>query len=267
MTLGRLRFASCLAPSVRPMYEAVAASVGERLGVETELVECDDYERYFAAEEDDVHFVCSVPYIVSADRGDGTVEVLVAPVLAGDRYEGRPIYFSDVIVRHGSPFRSFEDLRGSSWAYNEPLSHSGYWTTLYRLATMGETGKFFGRAVDAGFHQTAIEMVRAGDVDASAIDSQVLEVALRDDPSLAEDLRVIEALGPSTIQPVTVARRLRPDVREAIREALLEMHDDPAGRRALGLGLVERFVAVDDASYDDIRRMRATCLAAGLTEL
>jgi hypothetical protein len=63
------------------MYEAVAAYVGERLGVATELVECDDYDRYLAAEEDDVHFVCSVPYIVSADRGDGTVEVVAAPVL------------------------------------------------------------------------------------------------------------------------------------------------------------------------------------------
>jgi ABC-type phosphate/phosphonate transport system substrate-binding protein len=37
-----------------------------------------------------------------------------APVPAGDRYAGRPIYYSDVIVRHGSPISCLEELRGRS---------------------------------------------------------------------------------------------------------------------------------------------------------
>ena len=71
----------------------------------------------------------------------------------GDRYGGRPIYFSDVIVHRDSPFRSFLDLRGHSWAYNEPLSHSGYGITRYHLLELGETGGFFSEVVEAGFHE------------------------------------------------------------------------------------------------------------------
>jgi phosphonate transport system substrate-binding protein len=37
-----------------------------------------------------------------------------APVPAGDRYAGRPIYYSDVIVRHDSPISCLEELRGRS---------------------------------------------------------------------------------------------------------------------------------------------------------
>jgi phosphonate transport system substrate-binding protein len=37
-----------------------------------------------------------------------------APVLAGDRYAGRPIYYSDVIVRHDSPISCLEELNGRS---------------------------------------------------------------------------------------------------------------------------------------------------------
>jgi hypothetical protein len=44
-----------------------------------------------------------------------------------------------------------------------------------------ETSGFFGEVVEAGFHETSIRMVAAGDVDASAIDSQVLAIAMRDD--------------------------------------------------------------------------------------
>ncbi len=113
-----------------------------------------------------------------------------------------------MIVHRDSPFRSFLDLRGRSWAYNEPLSHSGYGITRYHLVELGETHGFFGEVVEAGFHETSMRLVAAGEVDASAIDSQVLAVALRDDPSLARSLRIVDALGPSTIQPVAVSKRV-----------------------------------------------------------
>lgn len=262
-----LRFASCLAPNVLPMYEAVAAFVGDRLGVSVTIEECDDYERWERADRDDVHFVCSLPYVEIARHGTPPVEVIAAPVLEGERYGGKPVYFSDVIVAPDAPFQSFADLKGASWAYNEPRSHSGYGITRYTLVRMGETDGFFGEIVEAGFHQDAIRWVAEGRIDASAIDSQVLEVELRDHPELAGKIRVIESLGPSTIQPVTVARRLPAQLRREIQMALLEMGDHPASREVLRLGLVERFVPADDASYADIRQMLEACEAAGFMEL
>jgi phosphonate transport system substrate-binding protein len=249
------------------MYEAVATFVGDRLGVRVTIEQCDDYERWERADQDDVHFVCSLPYVALARRGTSPVEVIAAPVLEGERYGGKPVYLSDVIVARDAPFRSFADLKGASWAYNEPQSHSGYGITRYTLVRMGETNGFFGRVIEAGFHQDAIRMVAAGEVDASAIDSQVLDVELRDHPDLAEQVRIIESLGPSTIQPVTVARRLPDPLKREIQKALLEMGDHPRGREGLALGLVRRFVPADDASYADIKRMLEVCEAAGFMEL
>ncbi len=132
---------------------------------------------------------------------------------------------------------------------------------------MGETSGFFGKVVEAGFHQDSIRMVADGEIDASAIDSQVLEVELRDHPELAERIRVIDSLGPSTIQPVTVARRVPAGLRREIQKILLEMGDHPEGREALRLGLVRRFVAADDDTYSDIKEMLEACEAVGFTEL
>jgi ABC-type phosphate/phosphonate transport system substrate-binding protein len=80
-------------------------------------------------------------------------------------------------------------------------------------------------------------------------------------------VRVVETLGPSTIQPVAVSRRVPEDLREAIRDVLVTMAEDPVGRQRLGAGLIERFVPVDAASYDDIRMMVDVCEAAGFLEL
>jgi phosphonate transport system substrate-binding protein len=110
-------------------------------------------------------------------------------------------------------------------------------------------------------------MVVDREVDASAIDSQVLAVALRDDPSLARSLRIIDALGPSTIQPVAVSKRVPLGLRRRILSVLVSLHEDRDVRQRLSLGLVKRFVPVGPADYDDIRMMLKACEAAGFMQL
>jgi phosphonate transport system substrate-binding protein len=251
---AKLRFATFLAPNMLPVYEFVADFIGRELGGGAELVVGESFDQ-FANGEIDAGFICGLPYVQLAREIPALVEVLAAPVLGGDRYAGRPIYYSDVIVHRDSPVRTFADLRGRSWAYNDADSHSGYNLTRQHLVTMGETRGFFGCVVKAGFHQHAVRMVAAGEIDAAAIDSQVLAIELRDHRWLASELRVIEVLGPSTIQPVVAARHLPVDVKVALRTALLRMGDDPVGRAALAKGFVERFVPVTDGDYDDIRMM------------
>jgi len=264
--MDRLRFGTFLAPSVMPVYEAVTEEVGRRLGIATELVVETDYAAC-AKDKNEVCFVCSLPYVEFERQGISPAVPIAAPVLQGDRYGRKPIYFSDVIVHRDSPFTSFLDLRGHSWAYNEPHSHSGYGITRYHLVEIGETQGFFGEVVEAGFHEESIRMVAARVVDASAIDSQVLAVSMRDDPSLTRSLRIIDALGPSTIQPVAASKRVPAELRVEIQDVLTSLHEDPVLRERLALGMVERFVPVDASSYDDIRTMRDACEAARFMQL
>ena len=264
--MNRLRFGTYLAPNMLPVYQAIADEVGRRLGIATELVVETDYESC-AQDKNEVCFVCSLPYVEFERRGISPAVPIAAPVLEGDRYGDKPIYFSDVIVHRDSPFGSFLDLRGRSWAYNEPHSQSGYGITRYHLVELGETHGFFGSVIAAGFHEESIRMVAGGEVDASAIDSQVLGVALRDDPSLARSLRIIDSLGPSTIQPVAVSKRVPLELRRRILSVLVALHEDRDVRERLSLGLVKRFVPVGPSDYDDIRAMLEACDAAGFMQV
>jgi phosphonate transport system substrate-binding protein len=259
-----LRVASHLAPSVLPAYALAARRLGERLGRPAELVVAAAYDRC-AADVDHLCFVCSIPYLLLSSAGTIRMEVIAAPVLRGRRYRGRPIYFSDVIVRADRPWGSLQDLDGRRWAFNEPYSHSGFMVALHGLARIGAAASFIGEAIEAGFHDDAIQMIRDGRADWAAIDTQVLDLALRRDPGLRREVRVIETLGPSTIQPVVAsARRLSASQRIAAREMLLAMHSEPGDRMVLHAAGIDRFVAVDDADYDDIRRMLDEVAGAGL---
>ena len=255
-----LRFATFLASNLYPLYEFVTGYVGARLDWPTVLTVGADYAEMAGRAE--VGFLCGLAYVEMSRWAWPPVEPLAAPVLRGERYGGRPVYFSDVMVRRDSPWRTFADLRGRSWAYNEPHSHSGYGLPRYHLVRLGETGGYFGRVIGAGWHECAIQFVADGVVDAFAIDSHVLSVAVRDDPGLARRLRVLATLGPSTIQPVVAARGLPAPLKAAVRAALLAMGQDAPAREQLGRGLIERFVAVADGDYDDIRAMLAACEAA-----
>jgi phosphonate transport system substrate-binding protein len=247
-----------LAPNILPVYQFTMDYIGKKLDCDIQLVIGTNYEETYEA---DLSFICGLPYVLrTTPRVDPSpIEAVAAPVLRGERYQGKPIYFSDVIVHRNSPYQSFADLRGCSWAYNEPESQSGYGITRYWLAKMGATGGYFGRVVEAGFHQTAIRMVGRGEVGAAAIDSQVLAVELRDHPHLANELRVIASLGPSTIQPLAAARHLPASLKHDIQGALAEMHRDENARAQLDRGFIERFVAVQDSDYDDIRMMLEVC--------
>ncbi|HZS07601.1 MAG TPA: PhnD/SsuA/transferrin family substrate-binding protein [Blastocatellia bacterium] len=236
----------------------IADYLSARLDAPVELVNdipWQERERLLDAGEIHLCWICGLPYIWKADRPDSPIELLAAPVMRGERYRQRPVYFSDIVVHRDSNFRSFADLRGAVWAYNEPHSHSGYNLIAYHLATQGESWGYFGRVIESGAHQVSLRMIFSGKVDASAIDSTVLELELRRSPEINSRLRVIETLGPSQIPPFVVLKSLPLGLREKLRELLLEMHLDPMGNSLLLRGPVARFVEVADSDYDGIREM------------
>lgn len=260
-----LRFGNFLAPNATPIYRAVADYVSQRLNCPTLLEIGTSYDQVH--QDFDVCFICGLAYVELAQGPSPVMEPIAAPVLEGARYQGLPIYFSDVVVHQNSPFFSFEDLRGRSWSYNEPYSQSGFGVVCYRLAEMGENPSFFGRVIEAGWHERSLELICSGKIDASAIDTHVLSITMQERPELRSQLRIIDTLGPSTIQPVTVARWVSARLREKLQQALIEMASVPEMQARLREGGIERFVPVDDRSYDDLRNMRALSKSSGCRDL
>jgi phosphonate transport system substrate-binding protein len=256
---GEIRFLTYLSPGIpQAFFEAIIDYVRRTLGCERTSLRVEarvsgpekGAEDPFSRGEADVGFMCSPSFIWLCELEPPPVELLgVAPVFRDERNAGRPVYFCDVVVRREGPIRSFAELEGRSWAYNDACSLSGYYSLLNRLAEAGVDEGFFGGMICSGSHLNSIEAVLRGEADAAAIDSNVLSMRLGEVPDLREGLRVIESWGPFPIQPVVVRRALQPELKEGLRASLLAVEADPRARRALsGFGL-ERFAPASEEDY------------------
>jgi phosphonate transport system substrate-binding protein len=253
-----LKLASCMAENSEALCSAVAEILEIELGIPTEYVSgipWQDRERLFDLGDIQILWLCGLPYVDKADLADSGMELLAVPVPSEPRYQGQPVYYSDVIVRRKSSFQSFFDLRGAAFAYNEPRSHSGFNVVRAYLAEFGQHEGFFGSAVESGAHARSIEMVLSGSIDSAAIDSTVLEWLLAQRQDVADELRVVETIGPSPIPPWVVSKEMSVDLREHIRRVLQDLHLNPLGQTALAHARLAKFIEAEDRDYDPIRRM------------
>ncbi len=253
-----LRLTSLMSENENFIFEAVAHYIQEQTGSPFQVIDqipWKERERRLDSGLIDIAWICGFPYILRVDQPHPGIELLAAPVISGDRYQNQPIYFSDVVVHRDSRFRTFADLRGSSWAYNEPYSHSGYNVVRYHLASLAETGKYFGKVIESGAHLNSLQLIMRHEVDASAIDSIVLEIEFQRHPAIHSELRIIETLGPSPIPPLVLSRQLRLKTRRLLRDLLIQMNINPAGKSALVQAGLVRLAAVKDSDYDAIRNM------------
>ena len=256
-----LSFTSCQAPIAEFTMQAIADYVCDKLGVATRYIADIDWPERYAqldANQIDVGWICSAPYVRRADGVDGlrpNLELLAAPVMAAPRYQNHPVYFSDVVVRNDSVYQNFDGLRGATWAYNEPNSFSGYLCMRWFLAQRNLDERFFGRVLQSGAHAHSINLILNGEADASAIDATVLEMLLAREPELGERIRVIETIGPSPIPPYVVGKHVPAELRLALRDVLIGLHRDAQGQEILRQGQLARFAAVTDADYDRTRQM------------
>lgn len=254
-----LTLTSLQAANADPTIRAIAEHLSGKLGLPVAFADAprwQERELLLDRGEAQLAWLCGLAYVEKRDAG-APIELLAAPVMNAAHYAGRPVYFSDVVARADSPLHSFADLRGAAWAYNNPGSHSGYNITRYHLATLGEDGSFFGRVVEVGSHQRSLSLILAGEIDAAAIDSTVLETELCQRPEIAGQIRIVERIGPSPIPPWVVRREVPPTLAVAIRRAFVEMHADPVGAALLAGAQMLRFAPVTDSDYDIIRRMVA----------
>jgi phosphonate transport system substrate-binding protein len=256
--MNSLNISTCMAPIMDGFCVDLAQFLSERMTfpVQASLnMSWQERERLFDAGDIQICWICGLPYVWKKDSFPHQYELLAAPVMKANRYQNSPIYFSDVIVPHESPYQKLDDLKGKTWAYNEPRSHSGYNVVRYSLAMRGKTGQFFGKVIETGSHQASLNMILQHEVDGAAIDSTVLELALKNDPYIQAKIKIIDSFGPSPIPPWIVSTQIPIEVRKKLQTLLFCMDQDADGKTILAKIGLDHFDQVDDHWYDPIREM------------
>jgi ABC-type phosphate/phosphonate transport system substrate-binding protein len=149
-------------------------------------------------------FMCGLPYIW--DNRD--LIPIAAPVVRGERYAGRPIYFTDIVVRRDAPYRTLEDTFGSRLGYTVKHSQSGYMALREHLLPYRQAlGHSPYREIvgPLGGARDVIEALLGDRIDVGPMDGYVLDLVKNLRPDVAGQLRVIETTTRPSPIPLFVA--------------------------------------------------------------
>lgn len=252
-----------------PVYQEMAEYFSKKTGYDVKIVtglSYDEADALLASGKVDVGYVCGLPYVQNLDKN--IYDMLAMPVLGLEKgtyddapgYEDKPgKYYSYTIVRKDSPYKTWADLKGKSYAFSSLTSNSGYNMPRNRLIELGAKSweDYFSKVVKSGGHQESIRLVAQGIVDASSVESLVLDYDRKIGEPNALNVRVIEAFPDkgAGAPPIVVSKKTDAEVKKRLQDVILSMHEDAEGKKVLDHAMLKRFVKPDDANYNDIRAM------------
>lgn len=249
----RVAVAAIISPqSTYTTYRSLLDYLGKDMSRSSQLVQRSTYaaiNELVRVGQVDMAFVCTRAYVEGHDSFG--MELLAVPQI-----HGQPVYYSYIIVSSQTVIGSLSELRGHSFAFTDPLSNTGHLVPIYLLNQMGENPEtFFDRTTFTYSHDNSIHSVAEGVVDAAAVDSLVYDQLVVQDPSIAENTRIIYQSPPYGAPPVVVHPDLDPELKEELQQKLLHLHETPEGQQILQRIGVDRFVLTEDSAYDSIRAM------------
>lgn len=234
-------------------YRDLLRYIQDKIGKKIKYVDRDSYaeiNEMLKTGKLEAAFVCSGPY--ADGKKQFGLELLVAP-----QAYGATVYYSYIIVAKDSPFQSFGELRTKRFAFTDPLSNTGKLVPTYMLAKINETPeRFFKEVIFTMSHDKSIKAVAQGIVDGAAVDSLIWEYLNATNPEFTSKTRILKKSPPYAIPPVAVPRNLDPGLKDKMKQAFLNTHLDPKGRKILKKMKIDKFVEIGDGAYDSVREMQ-----------
>lgn len=188
-------------------------------------------------------FTCTGGFLEGRRNFD--LESLATPVI-----NGKTTYQSYVIVQKKHPATNIVDLRGSIFAFTDPLSLTGRIYPTSTINSMGfKTKDFFMKTFFTASHDKSIDAVARGVATAAAVDSIIYNSLMHVPGSVAHQVKVIQTSPLFGMPPVVVSPKLEKDTKLLLLKILLNMAEDPVGKDILLALEIEGFTIPDPSMY------------------
>lgn len=198
-------------------------------------------------------FMCGWPFARS-----GAMQPIAAPVPSPPRYEGRPRYCSEFLVRQASGWTSLGEAFGHRFGWMAEDSQSGFNAPRAHLAALvtAQRPRLFSESIGPlGSPMKALEALREERVDVVALDSFFLDLCRHHEPEKLAGLRCVATTPWTPIPLLVAAPGVVGSVVASLRRHLTSLHERPGCAPLLAEVLLDRFVEPDPQAYGALEGM------------
>ncbi len=168
-------------PQVAALWRSLLAAVLKKTGEPVDIVDHAPpapISELWNRPDKAAVFMCGLPYSLAVPRP----ALVVAPIPSPSAYGGRACYWTDLVVRADSPFRSLDQTFGHRLALTTPESQSGYAAPLHALMAYGGGKPLYREIIEPRFTPMgALTAVIGNKAEVAPLDSYALGFVLNKD--------------------------------------------------------------------------------------
>ena len=244
LTLGIHPFKppSTLIKSFTPLAEYLSHKLNEPVSIKISK----DYQTHIDSvgqDKFDLAYMGPAPYVQMVQAYGQK------PLLARQVINGSPVFHGKIFVRKDSAIQSIEELKGKRFAFGDHNSTMSHLVPRFMLWQAGVRGEQLASFKHVSDHMNIALAVLAGDFDAGAV---------KEDVFFAQEQRGLRAIAtspPIFDHPFVASKRLPAEKVEALRNALLNVANEPNGKEILQAMTpgVTALVPAANQDYDNLR--------------
>lgn len=162
-----------------------------------------------------------------------------------------------IFARKDSGITTLKDMKGKRIAFVDRATATGYIFAISFLKENGITNidKFFSEYFFTGSNDSAVYAVLDRRADIGVVKGRIFDRLSANDPLIKEEIFIIVKSAPLPDMTLCLRKDIAPEIRDKIKDVLLNMHEDPKGREVLKkLGAI-RFISSETADFKPVMNL------------
>jgi len=232
-------------------YDPLAKYISSKIGMKIELKVLPRYGNIinnFVSEKMDGAFFGSFTYALAHSKLG--LEVIARP----EDTKGISTYHGLLFARKDSGIRSIKDMAGKRLAFVDKATTAGYLLPLAYFKKYGIDNyrNYLKETYFAGTHEDVINDVLDRKTDIGAAKNTVFYRLAEQDKRILNDLIIFERSPEVPENGLAMRKDIDISVRTKMKEILLDMHNDPDGKKVLKDFGASRFVPTSNDDYKPV---------------
>jgi len=227
-----------------PLMQYLSKVINKRIKT-TVLTRYGNIIENFIDNKMDAAFFGSFSYVLTHAQLE--IEPIARPLLLN----GRSTYSGFLFVRRDSDIASVSAMKGKRFVFVDKATTAGFLFPLGYLKDHGVTDykNYFSEIYFAGTHEYAIYDVLNKKADIGAAKNTIYESLAEKDERIYKELVILEKSTPVPENALAVKPEIDPLLKRKLKDALLNLHEEPSGQKILQQLGAERFIETTDQDY------------------